>query len=96
MKKTYTPQPMDISEVRLPEEVAPLVEGIARNVHEMWAQSRIEQGWTYGEERNDTLKTHPCLVPYEELPEIEKDYDRDTALGTLKLICKLGFKISKE
>ena len=55
----------------------------------------MEQGWTYGEERNDALKHHPCLIPYEELPESEKEYDRDTALGTLKLICKLGFKISK-
>ena len=42
------------------------------------------------------LKTHPCLVPYEDLPEVEKAYDRDTAVGTLKLICKLGFKITKE
>jgi ryanodine receptor 2 len=55
----------------------------------------MEQGWTYGIERNDALKQHPCLIPYEELPEIEKAYDRDTAIGTLKLICKLGFKISK-
>ena len=56
----------------------------------------MSQGWTYGEERDDVLKHHPCLVPYDELPEIEKDYDRDTAMGTLKLICKSGFKIEKE
>jgi ryanodine receptor 2 len=56
----------------------------------------MEQGWTYGPERNDQLKQHPCLVPYEQLPEEEKAYDRDTALGTLKLITKLGFKIMKE
>ena len=96
MDSNYTPQPVDASEVRLPAELDELVEKIAKNVHEVWAQSRIEQGWTYGEERNDELKHHPCLVPYEELPEIEKDYDRDTALGTLKLICKLGFKITRD
>ena len=96
MKNDYTPQPVDTSEVRLPAELDELVEKIAKNVHEVWAQSRIEQGWTYGEERNDELKPHPCLVPYEELPEIEKDYDRDTALGTLKLICKFGFKITRD
>ena len=96
MKNDYTPQPVDTSDVRLPAELDELVEKIAKNVHEVWAQSRIEQGWTYGEERNDELKHHPCLVPYEELPEIEKDYDRDTALGTLKLICKLGFKITRD
>ena len=96
MKKNYVPQPIDTSDVRLPEELNELVEKIAKNVHEVWAQSRLQQGWTYGEERNDALKQHPCLVPYEELPEVEKDYDRDTAFGTLKLISKLGFKISKE
>ncbi len=91
----YVPQPIDTSDIKLSEELNELIEKMAKNVHEVWAQSRIDQGWTYGEERNDTIKTHPCLVPYEELPEIEKAYDRDTALGTLKLICKLGFKISK-
>lgn len=96
MDSNYTPQPIDTSEVRLPAELDELVEKIAKNVHEVWAQSRMEQGWTYGEERNDELKHHPCLVPYEELPEIEKDYDRDTALGTLKLICKFGFKITRD
>ena len=96
MKKNYVPQPIDTSDVVLPMELNELVEKIAKNVHEVWAQSRLQQGWTYGEERSDALKQHPCLVPYEELPEVEKDYDRDTALGTLKLISKLGFKISKE
>ena len=96
MDSNYTPQPVDTSDVRLPAELDELVEKIAKNVHEVWAQSRIEQGWTYGEERNDELKHHPFLVPYEELPEIEKDYDRDTALGTLKLICKFGFKITRD
>ena len=96
MKKDYVPQPVDTSNVQLPTELDELVEKIAENVHEVWAQSRMEQGWTYGEERSDVLKTHPCLVPYEELPEVEKAYDRDTALGTLRLITKLGFKITKE
>lgn len=96
MKNDYTPQPVDTSEVRLPAELDELVEKIAKNVHEVWAQSRMEQGWKYGDERSDELRHHPCLIPYEELPEIEKDYDRDTALGTLKLICKLGFKITRD
>ena len=96
MKKIYVPQPIDTSDVRLPEELNELVEMMAKNVHEVWAQSRISQGWTYGPERNDALKHHPCLVPYEDLPEVEKAYDRDTALGTLKLICRLGFTITKE
>lgn len=96
MNKNYVPQPVDTSGIQLPEELSELVEQMAKNVHEVWAQSRMEQGWEYGDERSDALKQHPCLVPYEELPEVEKAYDRDTALGTLKLICKLGFKIVKE
>ena len=95
-KEPYVPQTMDTSDVQLPQELNELVEKMAKNVHEVWAQSRISQGWTYGPERNDALKHHPCLVPYEDLPEVEKAYDRDTALGTLKLICKLGFTITKE
>lgn len=95
-KEPYVPQPMDMSDVQLPQELNELVEKMAKNVHEVWAQSRISQGWTYGPERNDALKHHPCLVPYEDLPEVEKAYDRDTALGTLKLICRLGFTITKE
>ena len=91
----YNPQPIDTSDIELPEELNSLLEAMAKNVHEIWAETRIKQGWTYGPERNDDKKTHPCLVPYEELPEAEKDYDRNTSTETLKLILKLGFRISK-
>ena len=94
-EKKYIPQPIYTSEVKLPEELEQLVEQMSKNVHEVWSETRIQQGWTYGEQRNDELKTHPCLVPYDELPEEEKEYDRNTSIGTLKLIMKLGFKISK-
>jgi ryanodine receptor 2 len=90
------PKLEELGDVKLPSELEKFIEDLAKQQHDVWAQSRIEQGWTYGPERNDQLKHHPCLVPYEELPEVEKAYDRDTALGTLKLIRKLGFKIEKE
>ena len=91
----YTPHPIDTSDIKLPEDLEMVIEQIAQNVHEGWAQSRIEQGWTLCDKRDDILKTHPCLVPYQELPEQEKDYDRDTVLGTLKMVLKLGFNITK-
>jgi len=94
--KDYNPQPIDTSDIKLPEDLETLVELMSKNVHDVWAETRIQQGWTYGEQRNDELKTHPCLVPYEELPESEKEYDRNTSIGTLKLIMKLGFTISKQ
>ena len=87
---------MDTSDVILPRELDALIEEMAKNVHEVWAQNRIKQGWTYGAERDDALKKHPCLLPYEELPEEEKIYDRDSAIETLKLITKLGFSMSRE
>lgn len=95
-KKNYTPQPIDTKDVVLPEELTALAEEIAKNVHEVWSAGRMKDGWTYGEERNDAELKHPCLVPYEELSETEKEYDRNTAFETLRLITKLGFKIVKQ
>lgn len=95
MNQTYTPAPLDTRNIELPKELDELIERMAHNVHDVWAQERIAEGWTYGEQRDDKLKTHPCLVPYEELPDAEREYDRQTAVQTLKLILKLGFKIQK-
>lgn len=91
----YKPNPLDLSSVSLPPELEELMEIIAKNVHENWAQQRMSEGWAYGEERDDVKKTTPCLVPYEELPEIEKEYDRLTAEQTLKAIIAAGFNITK-
>ena len=90
----YLPHPIDTSDTELPKELIPLIEEMAKNVHEVWAETRMKQGWTYGNKRDDTKKHHPCLIPYEELTEEEKEYDRNTSIETLKLILKLGFKIS--
>ena len=95
-KVKYIPQPIDTSDIELPEELNPLLEAMAKNVHEIWAQTRIAQGWQYGPERNDAEKRHPMLIPYEDLPEEEKVYDRNTSVQTLKLILKLGFRIENE
>lgn len=95
LKNNYIPQPINTEDVVLPEELNLLAEDIAKNVHEVWSAGRIKDGWTYGEERNDAEMKHPCLVPYEELSEDEKEYDRKTSQETLKLIMKLGFKIVK-
>lgn len=91
----YTPQPIDTKDIVLPEELKALAEVIAKNVHEVWSENRMKEGWRYGEKRDDTKKLHPGLVDYEQLSETEKDYDRRTSQETLKLILKLGFKISK-
>lgn len=89
----YTPNPVDTSNIVLPKELLDLTEKIAENVHEVWAQGRIKEGWTYGQKRDDSKKETPCMVPYSELPDIEKEYDRNTAMETLKLIVSLGYEI---
>ena len=81
--------------MELSEELMQLTEEMARNVHDVWAVGRIAEGWTWGPERNDEKKENPCLVPYGELPEGEKAYDRNTAIETLKLILSLGYKIER-
>ena len=91
----YTPKPIDTSKITLPEELLALTEKIAENVHEVWSAGRLADGWTYGEERNDAEKKHPCLVPYDQLTETEKDFDRNTAFETIKLIVALGYRIEK-
>lgn len=92
--KRYNPQPIDLSSITLPAELGALVEALAENVHDVWARSRIDSGWTYGPERDDAKKTNPCLVPYTELPESEKTYDRNTALAAIRFVVASGWKLS--
>ena len=94
-KKTYIPHPIDLSDVELPAHLDALREAIAENTHEVWAAGRMKEGWTYGSERDDKLKKHPDLIPYSDLPEGEKQYDRDTAVNTIKLVMKLGYDLVK-
>lgn len=95
MNTNYIPQPTKTWDLKLPEDLLPLIEDIAKHVHEVWAQNRVNEGWSYGPVRDDSKKQHPCLVPYEELPEREKEYDRATSQETIKMILKLGFVIKK-
>jgi hypothetical protein len=90
----YHPRPVDTSRVELPAEVGAVVERLARNVHEAWARQRIADGWRWGPTRDDRARRHPSLVPYEELGEEERKYDRITAGETLKVLLALGFRIS--
>ena len=93
--KTYTPRPIDLTDVQLAEDLNELREAIAENAHEVWAIERIAQGWSFGPERNDAKKENPCLVPYSQLPEKEKDFDRNMAMDTIKLLKKLGYDLIK-
>jgi hypothetical protein len=91
----YRPEPRDTSSVEITPDVVALTELLARNTHENWAHERLSHGWRWGPARDDEKKEHPCLVPYDELPEEEKEYDRRTALETIRLILALGYRIVK-
>ncbi len=95
-QRSYIPQPVDTTKVVLEEELLELTEMLAKNTHEVWAAGRIAEGWVYGPERNDKRKEHPGIVPYEELTEEERQYDRNTAMETLRLIRSMGFEIGRK
>ena len=90
----YQPKPIDTSGVELDAEIRQLCEQLAENAHDVWARQRLQDGWTYGPQRDDQTKQHPCLLSYAELPESEKDYDRQTAMQTLKAVAALGYRIA--
>jgi hypothetical protein len=91
----YTPRPINTSEIKLPAALLELTERLAEHAHDIWAQRRLADGWSWGPARDDAAKKHPCLVPYAELPDSEKEYDRLTALQSLKAIVALGYHIGK-
>lgn len=91
----YEPHPLDLDDVTIEPELLELREAIAENAHEVWAKTRKDQGWAYGAERDDTKKLHPDMIPYNLLPESEKEYDRQMAINTIKLVKKLGWELKK-
>jgi len=90
----YRPRPQDTSGIELGPHLGGLTELLARHTHDVWSRLRFAQGWQYGPVRDDAAKRHPCLIPYEQLPESEKDADRATAIGTLKAIVALGYELT--
>ena len=91
----YTRKPIDTSGVELPEGLLQLIERLAENAHDTWASQRTKEGWTYGLKRDDSAKKHPDLVPYNDLPDSEKNYDRAMAIETIKLILASGYRIER-
>ncbi|HKO96446.1 MAG TPA: TRAFs-binding domain-containing protein [Pyrinomonadaceae bacterium] len=93
--RRFKPSAIDTSTISLPTDLHELVELLAENVHNVWSQQRLSDGWSYGHERDDPRKKHPCLIPYDQLPDHEKEYDRNTVVETLKVAAKLGYRLVK-
>ena len=45
------------------------------DMHKNWCKAKLNDGWTYGIEKNPNKKTHPCLLPYDQLPEEQRVKD---------------------
>ena len=90
---TYEPKPIDTKSEVLPPSLNDLVEKLAAHNHDIWAKGRIAEGWTWGPNRDDAAKKHPDLVPYDELSEGEKQYDRNSVIETLKAILAEKYRI---
>jgi ryanodine receptor 2 len=91
----YIPKPIDTSAVKLPDDLRELTERLAENTHDVWARRKLADGWTWGSTIDAIGKKHPDLIPYDQLPEHKKDYDRDTAMETIKAILSLGYTIAR-
>lgn len=93
--ESYRPAPLDTSGVRLTEELTRLIETLAENAHDTWAVDRLAMGWRYGPHRDDSAQLHPCLVPYADLSEAEKNIDRDIVAATLRALLALGYELRR-
>uniref|UniRef100_A0A5F8GAP9 Ryanodine receptor 1 n=1 Tax=Monodelphis domestica TaxID=13616 RepID=A0A5F8GAP9_MONDO len=86
----FVPCPVDTVQIVLPPHLERIREKLAENIHELWALTRIEQGWTYGPVRDDNKRLHPCLVDFHNLPEPERNYNLQMSGETLKTLLALG------
>ena len=91
----YTPQPIDVERIQVADDLLPMIEILSKNVHETWSQTRIRQGWQYGPQRDDCKLQHPDLIPYENLPEGEKEHDRNSVIVMLKMMLAMGYRIER-
>ncbi|KAE8585795.1 hypothetical protein XENTR_v10021457 [Xenopus tropicalis] len=87
---SFVPCPVDTVQIVLPPHLERIREKLAENIHELWALTRIEQGWTYGTVRDDNKRLHPCLLDFHNLPEPERNYNLQMSGETLKTLLALG------
>lgn len=75
---------------KLPDDA---IERYAVAEHDDWMRGKERFGWVYNPERNDKLKHHDCLLPWEKLPEEQREKDRNAARNVVKLANIAGMKV---
>ena len=71
------------------------IEQYAIEEHDDWMSGKIKDGWSYAPTRDDIQKKHNCLVPWSQLSDMYKEYDRDVAKNVIKLAAMVNMKVIK-
>ena len=72
------------------------LELLSRMEHDRWWRDREADGWTFAPEKDAERKKSPYLLPWQELPEEIREYDRDTVRGLPALLAEAGFHIVRK
>src|SRR5664279_876108 len=73
----------------------PRVERLGKREHERWLRRKVKTGWRYGDPRDDARRLHPCVRPWEELPEDERAKDRLNVVGLPKIVGAAGMTMAR-
>src|SRR4030067_861572 len=93
MSMAYEAKSLDLTNVQISADLVKLVERLAEITHDNWVRQRLADGWRHGQRRDDVQKEHPCIVPYDDLPESEKEYDRKISLGVVQAMIASGYRV---
>lgn len=91
-----TGKEITLPEHGLPEEYEAIREEVAASVHDAWTKEKIADGWKAADHRDAVQKLDDRLIPYNELPEEEKKYDRATAEAAIRALLSCGYEITKK
>lgn len=69
------------------------LERLAEAAHIVWMEGKIRDGWKYGSKTDKDRKIHNCLMPYNELSELDKESDRDLVRGIPKILAMAGYRM---
>ncbi|KAG1972845.1 ryanodine receptor [Pimephales promelas] len=90
---TFTPIPVDSSQVEYPPQLEQIKERLAENLHELWLIDKIEQGWNYGPVKDESKKIHSCLVEFSTLPDQERIHKLQSSEEILRTLLAFGVHI---
>lgn len=96
--KVYEPHPINLDDIEIDDDLDELIDPIAENLHDVWAQDKLQQGVRYGpldKNGHEQPGFSHYLIPYSQMPDHEKQKDIISARQTLKLLKRLGFSIVK-